>query len=127
MATQFTFTLPDQPGSLASIAESIASAGINIDGITGITASGQGIVYLVTNNFETTETALKDSGIQYSSQEVLMINLEDKPGQIAKLSRALANEGINLNTFYITMSGHQVLGSDNMDRTKEIANELGMA
>ena len=126
MATQFTFKLPDEPGSLATVAEVIGKTGINIDAIAGFSINGQGIITILASNAETAETALKDANVNFSTQDVLLIRLQDKPGQVAMLTRALAEEGINLNTFYVTMTGQQVIGTDNIARTKEIAKDFGI-
>lgn len=126
MATQFSFTLPDKPGALANVAEALGDAAVNIDGIAGICSNGKGVISLVTDNPSKAESSLKGEGIEFKKKEVLLVQLEDKPGQIALLSRNLADEGINIESFYITMGGQQVIGTDNFERTKEIAEDLGI-
>ncbi len=126
MATQFIFLVPDQPGTLANIAETLGQANVNIDGFAGLTMSGKGIISLTTNNNDKAEEVLSSAGIAFEKDEVLLLNLEDKPGQIAMISRAFAEKGVNLEALYITMSGKQVVKADNMAMAKQVATESGV-
>lgn len=126
MATEFIFSIEDRPGSLAQLSETLGNSGVNIDGIAGISAGGKGLIYLVTNDDGSCASALDSAGISYNKTEVLLLGLQDVPGAIAKIARPLADAGVNLTTFYVTMSGKQVLGADNIEKAREIASSLGV-
>jgi hypothetical protein len=124
MSFQFSFKLTDKPGSLAKVAETLGKAGVNIDGIAGLSAMGHGWVNLVTSDSDEAERALNESGIAFEKNEVIFISLDDTPGQIGKFAKALVKESINIDSFYLTMNGEQVISTDNLDRTRELAEEL---
>lgn len=124
-ATEFTFSLEDKPGTLADVAEVLGRAGVNIDGLQGATAGGKGMVSLVTNNPNAAGQALDAAGIKHTTREVLVVNLADTPGALAKFARAMANAGVNLNAGYITMGGKVVLGVSDMDAAEKVAGEQG--
>ena len=124
-ATEFTLTLEDKPGTLADVAEALGKAGVNIDGFTGTTAGGKGVVSLVTNNPNGTGQALDAAGFKHTTREVLIVKLEDKPGALGTFTRALASAGVNLSVGYITMGGRVVFGVSDMDAAEKVAGELG--
>jgi hypothetical protein len=126
MTIEFIFKDKDHPGVLREIAETLGDAGVNIDGIEGIAADGTSRIHLVSNDTQTCRQALEAKGIDFQENEVLLINLKDVPGAIAKIAKPLSDAGVNLTTFYITMSGKQVLGADNLDKAREIAKKEGI-
>ena len=126
MATEFNFSLDDQPGALARIAEALGEAGINIDGGAGIRFGGKGLITLVTAQPDLAAEVLKKRQIPYESEEVLIVRLKDRPGALAELTRAFADQNVNLTSFYITMAGQQVIGADNIPEARNIAKEMGV-
>lgn len=126
MATEFNFSLDQTPGGLASIAEALGKSGINIEGGAGIRVGGKGMITLVTHEPEVAAKTLKEAGIPYETEEVLIVALKDKPGALAELTRMLADQGVNLTSFYITMAGEQVIGADNIEKARQIADQMGI-
>lgn len=126
MTKQFTFELQDRPGALAEIAKAFADAGVNIDGGLGLTQSDKGVISVILSDEKAGAAALSKAGIDYSEREVLMTNLQNRPGAMAELTQLFADENINLDHFYITMDGKQVFGSSDLDGAKNIASKLGI-
>jgi hypothetical protein len=46
---------------------------------------------------------------------------------LARLARAVAERGININAVYITMLGQVVLDTDNLSGTQKVALEMGIS
>ncbi len=126
MATEFTVLLEDRPGTLANLAETLARNGINITAVHATPCPGQGIVQFITNNNDATVEALREAGVKYTVREVLLVNLVDQPGSLARLTRAMGDAGININAVYITMRGQVVLDTDDLTRAQRIALSLGL-
>jgi hypothetical protein len=124
-ATEFTVSLEDKPGTLADVAQALGKAGVNIDGFQGTTIGGEGVVSLVTNNPDAAKKALEEAGFKSSSREVLVVKLDDRPGSLGTLARALAQAGVNLNGGYITMGGTVVLGVSDMEAAEKVAGDQG--
>lgn len=124
MATEFTVLIEDRPGALADLAETLARNGINIMAIHATPCPGEGMVQMITNNNDATVNALRDAGVKYTVREVLLINLLDQPGSLARLTRALGAAGININAVYISMRGQIVLAADDLARAQRIALEI---
>lgn len=124
MATEFAVLIEDRPGALADLTEMLARNGINITAIHATPCPGEGVVQMITNNNDATVNALREAGVKYTVREVLLVNLIDQPGSLARLTRALGNAGININAVYITMRGQIVLAADDLARAQRIVLEL---
>jgi hypothetical protein len=126
-ATEFTVTLENRPGTLAGLSEALGSAGINIDGLQGMPCEGRGAIQLVANDPDGAAQALDGAGIQHTTREVLLLNLVNEPGALARVTRAMADAGINIDAVYVTMGQGVVLGVDNLSSAQQVASELGVA
>lgn len=126
MATDFIISVQDQPGSFASVAKILGDAGVNIDGVSGWTYSGQGYVRFITNNAEAAKSALSGAGIKYDAKDVILLDLPNQPGQLSKYTSALGDAGINISVLYTTMGDHQVFETSDNAKAQEIANQFGV-
>ena len=61
----FIVELPNQPGSLAKVAEAVAERGINITGVVGATSGELGTVSFTTDDESATRNALGEKGWVY--------------------------------------------------------------
>lgn len=122
----FSFIVEDRPGALADVAALIAKEGINLDGCMGIRSQGKGVIHVHTDNPQATAKVLQSAGIKFEKRELFEIAIQDKPGELAKLSRALADAGVNLTLFYITMKKTVVLDVDNASAAKQVFQKLGL-
>ncbi|MBN4067338.1 hypothetical protein JYU14_04570 [Simkania negevensis] len=126
MATEFLFCLDDKPGAFADVAEILGDAGVNILGGLGQSVHGQGLISLVTDNVQAAQSALDVAGIQYESKEAVIVQMQHGPGELAKLTHALARAGINLSSLYITVEGKVVFCPADLPAAKKVAKNLGV-
>lgn len=106
MATDLTVVMDDRPGKLAEIGEATGRAGINIEGICAITGDGKGFIHLLVSDAKAATKALEDAGIDVADQrEVVVVDLEDKPGKLGGIARDLAEAGVNVDVAYTIFSG----------------------
>lgn len=103
MANQFVVQLKNEPGAMASLAEAIAAAGIDLRAIGGGSIGESGHVIMTTADDEGTRAILDANGYTYIEGESLVTEVDDRPGGMARLSRALADAGVNI-------YGHLFLG-----------------
>ncbi len=121
MVTEFCFTVPDQPGELAKVAQALGDAGVNIEGFSETSTSGPTAFFrLVVDNEEGAKAALQGAGISFQTNEAFLLTLDNKPGVLANLATKLGDAGVNIDSFYVTMQGKQVLGVDNVNAAKGI-------
>jgi hypothetical protein len=119
MATDFTITMEDRPGSLAKLGETMGKAGINIEGACAVTGGGKGEVHILVPDAAAARSALKAAGISVTSErEVLVVDAKDRPGELGRVSRKLAEAGVNIQLFYISTGMKFVIGVDDAKKAK---------
>ena len=103
MANQFVVQLRNEPGAMATLAETLADRGVDLRAIGGGGIGDAGHVIMTTADDATTKQVLDEGGYTYIEGESILTEVDDKPGGMARLSRQLANAGINI-------YGHLFLG-----------------
>jgi hypothetical protein len=103
MAKQFVVQLKNEPGAMANLAEALAARGVDLRAIGGGSMGDSGHVIMTTADDETAKSVLEDGGYVYIEGESILAEVDDKPGGMARLARALADAGVNI-------EGHLFLG-----------------
>ena len=99
MEKEFSVKLPNRSGELARVTEVLQKEGVNIRSIS--TEPKAEVVRIVTSDPEKTRRSLSQSAMQFSERNLLVAKLEDKPGELARISRELAKEGVNIDAAYM--------------------------
>jgi hypothetical protein len=104
--------LADRPGTVASATEALGKAGINIEGISGMATGGKGTAHILVEDAAGARKALEGSGAKVTGEaEVVVVQMQDRPGELGKLTRKIAAAGVNLNLIYLATNTRVVLGS----------------
>jgi hypothetical protein len=103
MAQQFIVQLTNRPGALASLAEALAARGVDLRAIGGGGIGDQGHIILTTADDDAARAVLTEGGYTFIEGESILTEVDDRPGGMARLSRALADAGVNV-------YGHLFLG-----------------
>jgi hypothetical protein len=103
MANQFVVQLKNEPGSLAVLAEELARRGVDLRAIGGGGIGDAGHVIMTTADDETTKRVLEEGGYVFVEGESILAEVDDRPGGMARIARALADAGVNI-------YGHLFLG-----------------
>ncbi|MCK4443144.1 MAG: ACT domain-containing protein, partial [Thermoplasmata archaeon] len=102
---EFKVYLSNQPGELARVTEALASRAVNIMAIASEGGSDRPFIRVVTNDVTTTEKALKTAGFDFDHNGILSVELLDRPGELAKMSKRLARAQVNVESIYIIGKG----------------------
>jgi hypothetical protein len=114
-ACDFTIVAPHSRGSLAALAEELGRGKVNIEGLCAVEQNGSAIFHLLTTDRAATTRAIAEVGYQVSREtEVMVQRVENQPGALGKVTRRLADAGINLTTVYLATDTRLVLGSENI-------------
>ena len=103
MGNQFVVELKNQPGSMATLAETLAARGVDLRAIGGGGMGDSGHVIMTTADDDTTRRVLDEGSYRYVEGESIIAEVDDKPGGMARVARALADAGVNVH-------GHLFLG-----------------
>ena len=106
MAQLFTVRLKNEPGALASLAEALGERGIDIRSVGAGGVGGQGMVVLTTNDDAAAREVLRRARYTFFEGEALTVALADQPGSLARLTRRLAEAGVNIGAV-VVLGRHQ--------------------
>jgi len=98
---EFRVTMTNRPGKLARVAMSLSRQGVSIKALAATTGGGHVALHLIGHDVESTRSALQSGAFQFEEQEVVVVLLEDKAGEIARVASRLGDAGINLNAVYL--------------------------
>jgi hypothetical protein len=115
-----TVVLDDRPGALADLGEATGGASINIEGMCATTGGGKGEIHILVDDPAATREALEGAGIEVSGdREVIVVDVEDRPGTMAAATRKLGDAGVNIEFAYTTFGGVKlVLGVDDLEKAQ---------
>ena len=122
---QISIPMTNEVGALCRLCGIMALAKVNIAGLAIEDCSDEGFVRIIVDDPSKAVKTLKEAGIPYSQQEVLMIDLENRPGALQRASAKLAEVGINIRYAYGTADlygrgGALVLRVSDLDRAVAI-------
>ena len=122
MATNLTIVLRDRPGELARIGEVAGEAGINILGMAAFTGEGRGIIHILVADEQVERArralAAADLGVA-DEREVLVVDVNDRPGTLGELARSLGDANVNIELAYTTFGGVKlVIATDDMESAR---------
>lgn len=101
MLTEFVVTMENRPGMLASLTESLAGLGVNIEALAAYGHDGDGTVRLITDDAPTTRRVLDEASLHHIEHTVLTTLLPHRPGELARLTRDIADAGVNIDALYV--------------------------
>lgn len=103
IATQLNLPLANEIGAIARLCRDLAHGGVNVLALSAPeTGHDKGLVRLLVPNLELAARALTRSGYAFSVEEVLFVELKNRPGALAKAVEKLARNHINVRYAYAT-------------------------
>ena len=99
MEKEFSVKLANKPGELARVAEALQKDGVNLRTIA--IEHYAKVVRVITSDPEKARQNLTESNMMFSERTLLVAKLKDGPGELARFSRALAEEGVNIDSAYM--------------------------
>ena len=95
--------MPNKVGILANISKILADRGINIEGVAGYAANNEASIMFVADDTLSAKEALHKGGYEnIKENEVVVVDLENKPGALKAITAKLAAEKIDIKYAYGT-------------------------
>ncbi len=102
---QISIFSENRPGRLQKITKVLAEEGVNILAINIASSNGFGVIRFIVDKCDLAYEKLKQKGFTVSLNEVLAIELVDKPGGLFEVSTILAKKKINIENAYVLILG----------------------
>jgi len=126
MAIDLVIDIENTPGALSEVASAISDAGVNIAAATCIGPGERAELHILVPHAEAVKHALAISHLATSRErEVVVVEVEDRPGVLADLTRKIAKAGVNLDLVYVATRNRVVFGSPNLDELKRVLDASG--
>jgi hypothetical protein len=123
MAFDLVIDVDNTPGALAEVAAAISDAGVNIAAATCIGAGERTELHILVPHAEAAKHSLAISHLAVSRErEVVVVDVEDRPGVLADLTRKIARAGINLDLVYVATRNRVVFGAADLDGLRAALN-----
>jgi hypothetical protein len=119
-----TIELGNRPGALADMGDALGRAGVSIEGGGAWVGNGRGVAHFLFEDGATARSALEAAGINVlAEKDVLVQRLnQSEPGQLGKLCRRMAENGINIEVLYSDHNHRLVLVVDDMAKGKVVSS-----
>ena len=112
MAYDLVIDIENTPGALARVAAAISDAGVNIAAATCIGTGRQAELHILVPHPEAAKHSLAISHLAVTRErEVVVVDVEDRPGVLADLTRRIARAGVDLDLVYVATRNRVVFGS----------------
>jgi hypothetical protein len=116
IAFDLVIELENEPGALARVATAISDAGVNIAAATCLGAAEEVELHILVPHAEAARQALSLSQLAVSRErEVVVVEVEDRPGVLADLTRQVAKAGVNIDLVYVATRNRIVFGSADLE------------
>jgi hypothetical protein len=101
MPVEIVVETEDRPGIIADIGELLGQARVNIHAAAAFAHGGRGYFHFVVDGADRALAALKVGGWKVrESREVLAVTIDDRPGELGRYARKLAQAGVNITALY---------------------------
>jgi hypothetical protein len=119
VSVDLVIDIENSPGALAEVAAAISDAGVNIAAATCIGEGARAELHILVPHAGAARHLLAISHVGVTRErEVVVIDVEDRPGVLADLTRKIARAGVNLDLVYVATRNRVVFGAVDIDALK---------
>lgn len=101
MQTEFEVKVGSSTRNILRIAEILAEGGVNLTTVSIEKFEGDAYIRLLTSDSEAAARELMKADMQYTTRSVLIAEVDDRPGQWARIAKMLADAGLEIEASYL--------------------------
>lgn len=111
-----TIEVVDEPGALGKVAAAISDAGVNMAAATCTGPGANAEIHILVPHAEAARHALAISHLAVTRErEVVVVEIQDRPGALADLTRTIGQAGVDLDLVYLATQNRVVFGARDID------------
>ena len=119
MPVDLVIDIENAPGALAQVATAISDAGVNMAAATCLGPGERAELHILVPHAGAAKHALAISHVAITRErEVVVVDVQDRPGVLADLTRKIARAGVDLDLLYVATRNRVVFGSPDLPRLK---------
>lgn len=120
MPVDLVIDIENTPGALARVAAAISDAGVNIAAATCIGTGERAELHILVPHAGAARHSLAISNLAATRErEVVVVDVEDRPGVLADLTRKIARAGVDLDLVYVATRNRVVFGASDLTGLKD--------
>jgi hypothetical protein len=128
---QISVFLENNKGRLAEVTKCLADAGINLRAISIADTADFGILRIIVDRQEDAVNALIEAGFTTRETDVLVVEISDVPGSLAKLMKLFRDADVNIEYLYASLEGREgsaavIFKLNNFEAAQKIIKENGI-
>lgn len=104
-AKALKLNVEDRPGVLGEITSALGAKNINVEAVHGWGEGGHGFVCLVVDKLAAATKALAARGLKAEEEDVLRVELVNKPGTLSDVTKRLGDAKINIKYVFVGAGG----------------------
>lgn len=129
---QISVFLENNAGRLGEVTTVLANAGINIRAISIADTADFGILRLIADKNIEAMKALNDAGFTTRLTDVVAVEIEDKPGSLARVMELFRKEQVNIEYLYASLEGKEgkavvIFKMEQVEKGLKIVQENGLS
>ena len=126
---QIAIFVENKSGRLAEVTDILAKTGVNIRALSLADTADFGILRLIVNDTEKAKKVLKESGFTVRMNEVVAVEVPDRPGGLAGILGALQGKNVNVEYMYafVQKSGEHAIIIFRFDEIEKAVDTLRKA
>ena len=104
---QLSVFIENREGRLEQVTDVLKTQNINILSLSMADTTEYGMLRMVVSNPEVAKKALREEGFSAMLTDVLAVKLEDKVGELHKMTHILCSQGLNIEYMYALASANR--------------------
>ena len=102
---EISFTMPNKVGLLSEITTAISGAKVNMAAICAYAMENAAYFMLTTDSNAKAKKTIAPLGVGIAEKDVVEVEMANKPGELQKVAKRIADAGIDIQYMYGTARG----------------------
>jgi hypothetical protein len=129
---QISVFLENNAGRLGEVTKVLADSGVNLRAISIADTADFGILRLIVDDHQKAVLALNEAGFTTRITSVAAVEVEDKPGSLAKVMELFRKTSVNIEYLYASLEGKEgkavvIFKLEDHDKGLKIISENGLS
>lgn len=118
-----SIALENRPGALAEMGEALGRAGVSVEGGGAWIVDGVGVAHFLFEDGSAAREALEAAGIRVLAERDVLVQRLDQavPGQLGRLTRRMAEAGVNIEVLYSDHDHQLILVVDDVVKGRAVS------
>jgi len=100
LSTQLMINVNNNVGTVAGVSSVISSSGINVIAVCAYAVDNNGFIMFVTEDNKKAKKILMEKKYDVREEEIVLLNIDNKPGSLHAVTQRIADCGIDLTLVY---------------------------